>query len=158
MSMDDNDGQMIFGDLGGLKLPDIWLTGEKKPRNNRTQETCPDRGSNPGPLQDMRACYHLLFSSGRNYSLLWICKCTVRLDLWEKALMKKIHLNGFAFSWVCECLVRLSWEGNNFKHYTWMASLNCEFLNEQVDCFSEKTIYYIYYTRMAFHWCEYVNV
>ena len=32
MSMDDNDGQMIFGDLGGLKLPDICLTGEEKPR------------------------------------------------------------------------------------------------------------------------------
>ena len=29
--MDDNDGQMIFGDLGGLKLRDICLTGEKKP-------------------------------------------------------------------------------------------------------------------------------
>ena len=26
--MNDNDGQMIFGDLGGLKLPDICLTGE----------------------------------------------------------------------------------------------------------------------------------
>ena len=26
MRMDDNDGQMIFGDLGGLKLPDIYLT------------------------------------------------------------------------------------------------------------------------------------
>ena len=43
MSMDDNDGQMIFGDLGGLKLPDICLTGEEKPRKNLTQETCPDR-------------------------------------------------------------------------------------------------------------------
>ena len=32
MSNDDNDGQMIFGDLGGLKLPDICLTGEEKPR------------------------------------------------------------------------------------------------------------------------------
>ena len=29
--MDDYDGQMIFGDLGGLKLPDIRLTGEEKP-------------------------------------------------------------------------------------------------------------------------------
>ena len=29
---DDNDGQMIFGDLGGLKYPDICLTGEEKPR------------------------------------------------------------------------------------------------------------------------------
>ena len=29
---DDSDGQMIFGDLGGLKFPDICLTGEEKPR------------------------------------------------------------------------------------------------------------------------------
>ena len=43
----DNDGQMIFGVLGGLKLPDICLTGEEKPRKNLTQETCPGRGSNP---------------------------------------------------------------------------------------------------------------
>ena len=27
MSMDDNVGQMIFGDFGGLKLPDICPTG-----------------------------------------------------------------------------------------------------------------------------------
>ena len=26
---DDNDGQMIFGDFGGLKLPDICLTGDQ---------------------------------------------------------------------------------------------------------------------------------
>ena len=25
MMMDDYDGQLIFGDLGGLKLPDIYL-------------------------------------------------------------------------------------------------------------------------------------
>ena len=67
MSMDDNDGQMIFGDLGGLKFPDICLTGEEKPRKNLTQETCPDRGSNPGPLRDKRACYHLLHSGGPKY-------------------------------------------------------------------------------------------
>ena len=50
---------MIFGDLVGLKLPDIRLTGEEKPQKNLTKETCPDRGSNPGPLRDKRACYHL---------------------------------------------------------------------------------------------------
>ena len=59
MMMDDNDGQMIFGDLVSLKLPDIRLTGEEKPRKNLTQKTCPDRGSNPGPLRDKRASYHL---------------------------------------------------------------------------------------------------
>ena len=67
MMIDDFDGQMIFGDLVGLKLPDIRLTGEEKPRNNLTQETCPDRGSNPGPLRDKRACYHLFHSGGQRY-------------------------------------------------------------------------------------------
>ena len=62
---DDYDGQMIFGDHGGLKFPDIRLTGEEKPRKNLTQEACPDRGSNLGPLRDKRACYHLLHSGGR---------------------------------------------------------------------------------------------
>ena len=64
MSDDDNGGQMIFGDLGGLKLPDICLTGKEKPRKNLTQETCPDRGSNPGPLRDRQACYRLSHSGG----------------------------------------------------------------------------------------------
>ena len=40
---DDNDGQMIFGDLGGLTLPDICLTGEEKPR-----EKHPRNLSRPG--------------------------------------------------------------------------------------------------------------
>ena len=66
---DDNDGQMIFVDLGGLKLPDICVTSEEKPRKNLTQETCPDRGSNPGPLRDRRACYHLAHNGGQ--SALW---------------------------------------------------------------------------------------
>ena len=38
---DDYDGQKIFGDLAGLKLPDICLTGEEKPRKNLTEETVP---------------------------------------------------------------------------------------------------------------------
>ena len=63
--MDDNDGQMIFGELGDRKFPDICLTGEEKTRKILTQETCPDRGSNPGPLRDKRACYHLLHSGGQ---------------------------------------------------------------------------------------------
>ena len=66
MSDDDNDGQMKFGDLGGIKLPDIRLTGEEKPRKNLTQETCPDRGSNPSPVRDRRACCRLAHSGGPN--------------------------------------------------------------------------------------------
>ena len=52
------------GNHGGLKFPDICLTGEEKPRKNLTQESCPDRGSNPGPLRDRRACYRLTHSGG----------------------------------------------------------------------------------------------
>ena len=72
MSYDNNDGQMIFGDLVGLKLPDICLTGEEKPWKNLTQETCPDRGSNPGPLRDRRACCrqpHLFNGCSKRYTV-----------------------------------------------------------------------------------------
>ena len=65
MMMDDYDGQMIFRDLVDLNLPDIRLTGEEKPRKILTQETCPDRGSNPGPLRDKRACYQLFYLLSR---------------------------------------------------------------------------------------------
>ena len=60
--INDDDGQMIFGNLGGLKLPDICLTGEEK---NLTQETCPNRELNPGPLRDRRTCYRLAHSGGQ---------------------------------------------------------------------------------------------
>ena len=56
MIMDVYDGQMVFGGPWGLKLPDICLTGKDKPRENLSQETCPDQGSNPDPLRDGRAC------------------------------------------------------------------------------------------------------
>ena len=62
--MIDDDGQMVFGDLGGLKFHDICLTGEEEPRKNLTQETCPDRESNPGPLRDRCECYRLAHSGG----------------------------------------------------------------------------------------------
>ena len=65
MIMDDYDGQMIFGDLVSLQLPDIRLTGEGKPRKNLTRETCPDRESNPGPLRCKRTCYRMLHSGGQ---------------------------------------------------------------------------------------------
>ena len=64
MTMDDYDGQIMFGDLVGRKLPDIRLTDEEKPRKILTKETFPDRESNPGPLRGKRACYHLLHSGG----------------------------------------------------------------------------------------------
>ena len=63
---DDYECQMIFGDIVGLKLPDIFcLIGEEKRRKILTQETCPDRGSNPGPLRGRRACYRLLHCTGQ---------------------------------------------------------------------------------------------
>ena len=59
-----DDYDAVFGDIMSLKLPNICLIGEENPRKNLTQETCPDRGSIPGPLRDKRACYHLLHSGG----------------------------------------------------------------------------------------------
>ena len=50
MNDDDNDGQMIFGDL---KLPDICLAGEDKPH--------PGNLSRPG-IELGRACYRLFHS------------------------------------------------------------------------------------------------
>ena len=41
MMMDDYDGQMIFGDLVGLKLPDIRLRGEEKPRKTSPRKLVP---------------------------------------------------------------------------------------------------------------------
>ena len=62
MIMDDDDGQIIFGDLVGLKLPDICLTDEENPGKNLTQE--------PGPLSDRSACYRLFHSGGSKFILL----------------------------------------------------------------------------------------
>ena len=45
MMMDDYDGQMIFRDLVGLKLPDIRLTGEEKPHPGNLSRP----GIEPGP-------------------------------------------------------------------------------------------------------------
>ena len=66
---DDNDDQMRFGDLGGLKFPDICLTGEEKLRKNLTQETSLNRGSNPCPLLDRRACYRLATAVDPNHNI-----------------------------------------------------------------------------------------
>ena len=79
----DYDGQMIFGD--------ICLTGEEKPRKNLNQETCPDRGSNSGPLRDRRACYHLFHSGGRvRYLKLFIMTKTKKT--YFSRIFLKFHL------------------------------------------------------------------
>ena len=49
MMMEDYDGQMIFGDLVGLKLPAIRLTGEEKPRNKPHPGNLSYPGIEPGP-------------------------------------------------------------------------------------------------------------
>ena len=41
MNDDDNDGQMIFEGLGGLKLPDICLTIEEKTRKTSPRKLVP---------------------------------------------------------------------------------------------------------------------
>jgi len=56
----------MSGDRLGVKFPDICLMGEEKPQKNLTQETCPDRESNPGPLRERRIRYPLLHNGGDN--------------------------------------------------------------------------------------------
>ena len=56
-----NDIRGPRGSKVSWHLSDRW---GKTPKKNLTQETCPDWGSNPGPLRDKRACYHLLHSGG----------------------------------------------------------------------------------------------
>ena len=75
---------MIFGDRLGLTFPDICLTGEEKPRNNLTHVTCPDRGKNPGPLRDKRACYRLFHSGGEE--VLQLSKSSTWIFLWISIL------------------------------------------------------------------------
>ena len=41
MMMDDYDGQMIFGDLVGLNLPDIRLTVRKNPKKTSPRKVVP---------------------------------------------------------------------------------------------------------------------
>ena len=45
----DYDGQMIFGELVGLKLPDICLTSEEKPRQNPHPGNLTRPWIEPGP-------------------------------------------------------------------------------------------------------------
>ena len=62
--LDDYDGQMIFGEPWGPKASWHLCYRWGKTPKNLTQETCPDWGSNSGPLRNKRTCYHLLHSSG----------------------------------------------------------------------------------------------
>ena len=55
-----NDIRGPWGPKASRHLSYRW---GKTPKNF-TQETFPDRGSNPGPLRDRRACYHLVHSGG----------------------------------------------------------------------------------------------
>ena len=56
--MDDYDGQMIFGDLMGLKLPDIRLTGEEKPRKTLPRKLV-TTGIEPPAARQVRMLLHV---------------------------------------------------------------------------------------------------
>ena len=127
MMMDDYDGQMIFGDLVGLSFLTFVLQMRKNPEKNLTQETCPDRGSNPGPLCDKRACYHLFHSGGRYncvirysrhkclYRIIFICK-TLRIDIIEIFITQVLRISRYKRSLRVEnktrvpqkCIVKVS--------------------------------------------------
>ena len=62
----DYNVQMIFGELVGLKLPDICLAGEEK----KMKKPHPGNFSRPGIEPDRRTCYHLLHSGGHDIFIL----------------------------------------------------------------------------------------
>ena len=53
----------IRGPCGPKSSCHLSFRWGKTPKN-LTQDTCPDRESNPGPLRDRRTCYSLLHSGG----------------------------------------------------------------------------------------------
>ena len=104
MIEDDNDGQMIFGDLGGLKFPDICLTGEEKLRKKTSpRKLCPDRGSNLGPLRDRRACYRLIHSGGRWPG--WTCSINNEPYIFATLFWTRIYKNYFMILKHCLALL-----------------------------------------------------
>ena len=90
-SFQQGDSEMMImaarwysGTFVGLKFPDICLTGEEKYSKNLTQDTCPDRESNPDPLRDRLACYRL-FHSGGQYEILTYKSRNYALRSWLRA-------------------------------------------------------------------------
>ena len=47
----------MFENYFGIKFPDIYFTGEERPRKNLAEETCLNRGSNLSPLHEERESY-----------------------------------------------------------------------------------------------------
>ena len=73
------------GTLGAWCFLTFVFRWGKTPRN-LTQETCSNRGSNPGPLRDKRACYHLAHSGG-------LVVCFVLVHLFHKMYIFRIKFN-----------------------------------------------------------------
>ena len=70
MMMDDYDGQMIFGDLVGLNLPDIRLTGEEKPRKTSPRKLVPTGDRTRARCVTSAHATTLFHSGGRNLMLI----------------------------------------------------------------------------------------
>ena len=73
MMMDDYDGQMIFGDLVGLKLPDIRLTGEEKPRKKPHSGNLSRPGIEPGPAAWQARMLPLVPQRWTYSKVMWMC-------------------------------------------------------------------------------------
>ena len=95
----DYGNQMIFGDLCGPKVSWHLSYRWEKPPKNLTQETCPNRGSNLGPLRDRRAWYRLFHSGGHvthntwnNFQLIIFTVIYARLliNIWRRISMEQL--------------------------------------------------------------------
>ena len=106
MSDDDNEGQIIFGDLGAESFLTFVLPVRKNHEKYLTQETCPDRGSNLGPLRDRRAWYRQFHRGGRWGSSSRLGHC-IWVSWWTKLSLGRFP-RGFS---------RFSLSRNSFHHF-----------------------------------------
>ena len=119
------------GTLGDLKFPDICLTGEEKPRKNLTQETSPDRGSNPGPLRDTRACYHLLHSGGQIGSTVSISNKNLSLSgshVWKFLFLLICDGNILNKIKFCLCLIPHGPSENFYGDRNWLQGIYIQYV------------------------------
>ena len=92
---DDYSGQMIFGDLVGLKFPDICLTGEEK-----TRKTSPRKPVPTGDRTRARACYHLLHSGGHKWIKCYECYFSHELWILERIKVWIKCFNMLTKNWI----------------------------------------------------------
>ena len=99
----DNDGQMIFGDLGCLNFPDICLKSEEKPQKTSSRKLVRP-GIEPGPATWQA---RMLPPVPQRW--------TYQLENWSDCLMSHIKVRSYITTWTCSgeyCVIWEMWFGH----------------------------------------------